>query len=159
MEDVHNMFELVERPLDMSYACRTLSHLHNDFLVVLTSETFALFLHAAMKVDRRDLITFAIQNAEKLGFVSIDSKSRAFAEGKSSWYKIEDGQYLPLEGNEKLNSPELVKERRDEESELLRQLDQKKHISNIENTRSPEEELAQLEKELAEAESVGNEER
>ena len=134
VDDLHDMFELVEKPLDMSYACRTLSHLHNDFVVRLAPETFSLFVHAAMKVNRRDLVIFALNNAELLGFWSIDLQSRAFAEGKSSWYKVENGYRLPLKENQDANTPQLVKQRLEEEDALLEELGLSKEAAGTTST-------------------------
>ena len=124
IEDLHNILDLVETPLDMSYACRTLSHLHNDFMIPLEPETFSIFVHAAMKVNRKDILTFALENADKLGFTQIDDESRNFIEGKNTWYKVEDGYLLPRKGNEAHNSPEDVKKRLAAEKDLLNNLDQ-----------------------------------
>ena len=119
IDDLHNILDLVEAPLDMSYACRTLSHMHNDFLIPFEPETFSIFVHAAMKVDRKDLLTFALASAEKLGFDHVDEQSRLFIEGKSSWYKTESGYLLPKNDNEAHNTPDQVEKRLQKEKQLL----------------------------------------
>ena len=134
IDNFHNILDLVESPLDMSYACRTLSHLHNDFMIPMEPETFGIFVHAAMKVDRKDLLQFALENAEKMGFTHIEEQHRSFIEGKSSWYKVENGYLLPLKGNEENNTPEQVEKRVAEEEELLKKLNDESVVEEAENS-------------------------
>eukprot|EP00760_Papus_ankaliazontas_P033208 PhM_4_TR6235/c1_g1_i1/m.22549 len=119
--ELNDVLDLVERPLDMSYACRVLSALHNDFVVRLEQDAFQVFVDACSRVDRKDLMQYALENAEKLGFWHIDADCKKYIEGTQSWYKIVDGRCLPLDENAENNTKEKVAERLTSEASHLSQ--------------------------------------
>ena len=105
-DDLVTAFDLVERPLDLSYACQLLSECRNEFNIRLEKECFQVFLEACLRVDRRDVAEYALENAEELGFWFVDANCRKFVEKSQTWYKKSalDGLYYPLEDNEVANS-------------------------------------------------------
>lgn len=104
-DDLNTAFDLVERPLDLSYACQLLAECRNNFNIRLDEDAFLIFLEACLRVDRLDVAKYGLENAESLGFWHIEKNCRAFVEGAQSWYKKSalDGLYYPLEGNESRN--------------------------------------------------------
>ena len=105
-EDLHIAFDLVSRPLDLSYACHMLGQCHIQYNIPLVTQSFVIFLEACLRVDRKDVARFALENAEKLGFVHIDENVQKYLKGEQTWYRISpvDGTYLPLEENAHLNN-------------------------------------------------------
>lgn len=105
-DDLHIAFDLVERPLDLSYACQLLHQCRNNFNLRFDEETFLIFMEACLKVDRRDVAAYGAENAELLGFPLVDENCRKYLRGEQSWYKqsTADGLYYPLGENESLNA-------------------------------------------------------
>ncbi|EPY39342.1 hypothetical protein AGDE_04586 [Angomonas deanei] len=125
-DDLHTAFDLVERPLDLSYACQLLNECRNTNNVRFDENTFFIFLEACLRVDRKDCAQYALENAEKLGFWYIDENCRKYLDGEQTWYKLSalDNMYYPLEENTELNasrtSPAAVEGAEEEDDELAR---------------------------------------
>lgn len=105
-EELHTVFDLVASPLDLSYACQLLRQCRNRFNVALAEETFIVFLEACLRVDRKDVATYALENAEDLGFrLPIDKDAQKYLAGEQTWYKVDmsTGEYLPLDENRERN--------------------------------------------------------
>lgn len=79
-EDLNVAFDLVQRPLDLSYACKLLDLCRNRYNVHLTEDAFLIFLDACKRVDRLDVAKYALENAEDLGFWHVDEESRRYIE-------------------------------------------------------------------------------
>jgi hypothetical protein len=95
-EDMHIAFELVERPLDLSYALRVLDWCRNDNDIHFAEDSFTIFVEACLRVDRRDVAVEALNSAAKLGFWHVDENVRKYLEGEQTWYKrTAAGVYLP----------------------------------------------------------------
>lgn len=103
-DDLHTAFDLVERPLDLSYALRLLDACRNDFDIHFADDTFTYFLEACLRVDREDVAKAALDDADRLGFWHVDENVARFVREEQPWYRrTPDGVYLPLERNEALN--------------------------------------------------------
>lgn len=104
-EDLQTAFDLVERPLDLSYACQLLSQCRNHFNIRLGEDSLEIFLEACLRVGRKDCAVYALENSSTLGFWHVGEDIAKFLRGEQSWYKKSslDGRYYPLEGNEELN--------------------------------------------------------
>ena len=104
-EDLHAAFDLVERPLDLSYASQLLHRCRNVNNIRFDKDTFQIFVEACLRVDRKDVAAFALENADKLGFWYLDPNTVKYLRGEQSWYKRSnvDGLYYPLEENAALN--------------------------------------------------------
>lgn len=105
-EDLHTAFDLVERPLDLSYACQLLHQCRNLNNIRFDEDTFLIFLEACLRVGRKDCAQYALENAEALGLWSIDADCRAYLTGEQTWYKLSplDNLYYPLEENTERNA-------------------------------------------------------
>jgi hypothetical protein len=104
-DDLHVAFDLVERPLDLSYAITILNYCRNDSDIHFAEESFTIFTEACLRVDRRDVAEAALADAAKLGFWHVDADVRKFLGGEQGWYKVgADGLRYPLEGNEAENA-------------------------------------------------------
>lgn len=139
VDDLHTAFDLVERPLDLSYAVRILGYCHNKNDIHFAQESFQIFLEACLRVGRKDVAVHAMSIHEKLGFWYISEDCRRYLEGTQSWYdKTGDGVLLPESENGGAKAPTTEAATKittsaaaeDEEAELRRL----------------EEELARLEK-------------
>lgn len=86
-EDLHIAFDLVETPLDLSYAFQLLHQCRNHFNIRLAEESFLIFLEACLRVKRMDCVVFAYENRAALGFWNVDDDCRKFVLGEQSWYK------------------------------------------------------------------------
>lgn len=105
VDDLHTAFDLVERPLDLSYAILILGYCRNKNDIHFAKDTFLYFTEACLRVGRKDAASHALSIHEKLGFWHIDSDIRKYLEGKQTWYKMAaDGKFLPLEENVELNA-------------------------------------------------------
>lgn len=104
-DDLHTAFDLVERPLDLSYACQLLSQCRNHFNIRLGEDSLEIFLEACLRVGRKDCAVYALENSATLGFWHVKEDVAKFLRDEQSWYKISslDGRYYPLEGNEERN--------------------------------------------------------
>jgi hypothetical protein len=87
VEDMHVAFDLVERPLDLSYAIQILGWCRNVNDIHFARDSFEIFLEACLRVDRKDVAVAALQTHEKLGFWHVDPQIRAFLEGRTESYK------------------------------------------------------------------------
>lgn len=95
-DDMHIAFELVERPLDLSYALLIMDYCRNENDIPFAKDSFRIFLEACLRVDRKDVALAALQNAEKLGFWHVDEDERKFVLGEQDWYhRFPDGRVLP----------------------------------------------------------------
>lgn len=105
-EDLHTAFDLVERSLDLSYACQLLHQCRNVNNIRFDEDTFLIFVEACLRVDRKDVASYALENSAALGFWHVDDNIRKYLAGEQSWYKqsVFDGLFYPLEENEALNS-------------------------------------------------------
>lgn len=105
-EDLHTAFDLVERPLDLSYACQLLNQCANHFYIRLADDSFEVFLEACLRVDRKDCATYALEHAEELGFWHISDNCRRYVLGEQTWYRRSpvDLLYYPLEENAERNA-------------------------------------------------------
>eukprot|EP00796_Vickermania_ingenoplastis_P001280 gene1280-735_t len=105
-EDLHSALDLVERPLDLSYAVQLLNQCRNHFNIRFHQDTFVIFMEACLRVDRKDCAVYALENRETLGFWHVDEDCERFLKGEQSWYKrsLVDHLYYPLKGNEALNA-------------------------------------------------------
>ncbi|CUG90598.1 Hypothetical protein, putative [Bodo saltans] len=105
-EDLHTAFDLVERPLDLSYACQLLHQCRNVNNIRLDEDTFLIFLEACLRVDRKDVASYALENADTLGFWYVDENCRKYVTGEQSWYKLSavDGLYYPEDENVEKNT-------------------------------------------------------
>ena len=83
-DDMHIAFDLVERPLDLSYAIQVLHWCRNENDIPFAPESFQIFVEACLRVDRKDVAIFALENAESLGFVTPVEK-------RISEYLLNDG--------------------------------------------------------------------
>ena len=83
-DDMHIAFDLVERPLDLSYAIQVLHWCRNENDIPFAPESFQIFVEACLRVDRKDVAVFALENAETLGFVTPVEK-------RISEYLLNDG--------------------------------------------------------------------
>jgi hypothetical protein len=107
IDELHTVFDLVVTPLDLSYACQLLRHCRNRFNVRLSPETFLIFLEACLRVDRRDVAQYGLENADTLGFpLPVPEDCRKYLEGQQTYYSIsqQTGEYLPLEENVERNA-------------------------------------------------------
>lgn len=104
-DDLHTAFDLVERPLDLSYACQLLHQCRNVNNIRLDEDSFLILMEACIRVDRKDCARYALEHAEALGFWHIDEDCRRYLGGEQSWYKksAADGLYYPLSENVELN--------------------------------------------------------
>jgi hypothetical protein len=120
-EDMHIAFELVERPLDLSYALRVLDWCRNENDIHFAKESFTLFLEACLRVDRKDVAKEALANAAKLGFWHVDPDVVKYLNDEQSWYlRKADGTYLPLAENTDKNVAATPDD--DEEARLAAEL-------------------------------------
>lgn len=105
-EDLHTAFDLVERPLDLSYACQLLHQCRNLHYTRLDEDSFLIFLEACLRVDRRDCAMYALEHAEELGFWHIEENCRRYLTAEQTWYKQSpvDHRYYPLEENIEKNA-------------------------------------------------------
>jgi len=95
-DDMHIAFELVERPLDLSYALQILNWCRNENDIHFAKDSFRVFLEACLRVDRKDVAVEAMNNAETLGFWHIDDDVRKYLNGDQTWYaKTASGALLP----------------------------------------------------------------
>ena len=118
-EDMHIAFELVERPLDLSYALLILDKCRNENDIHFAADSFTLFVGACLRVDRKDVAVEALANAEKLGFWHVDPNVKLFLEGKQTWYaRTADGKLLPEDQHAEINATRVE----DEEARLVREL-------------------------------------
>ncbi|KPI88500.1 hypothetical protein ABL78_2396 [Leptomonas seymouri] len=110
MEDLHTAFDLVERPLDLSYACQLLNQCRNLYYVRLNDDSFEVFLEACLRVDRKDCATYALEHAEELGFWHVSDNCRRYVLGEQTWYKQSPVDFLfyPLEENAERNAEILA---------------------------------------------------
>ncbi|CCW67811.1 unnamed protein product [Phytomonas sp. Hart1] len=108
-EDLHIAFDLVERPLDLSYACQLLHQCRNINNIRFDHNSFLIFLEACLRVDRKDCAQYALENAEVLGFWHIHDDWRKYLDGEQSWYRISplDGLYYPLNENSERNATRI----------------------------------------------------
>lgn len=106
VEDLHTALDLVERPLDLSYALQLLNQCRNVNNIRFAEDTFVFFLEACLRVDRKDCAVYGAEHAEALGFWFIDENHRRYLRGEQSWYKLSplDNMYYPLEENAELNA-------------------------------------------------------
>ncbi|EAN98429.1 hypothetical protein C3747_204g38 [Trypanosoma cruzi] len=106
VDDLHTALDLVERPLDLSYAFQLLNQCRNVNNIRFAKDTFLVFLEACLRVDRKDCALYATENAEALGFWHIEEDYRRYLRGEQSWYRLSplDNMYYPLEENVKLNA-------------------------------------------------------
>jgi hypothetical protein len=77
-DDLHSAFDLVERPLDLSYAIQILNWCRNENDIHFAPESFQIFVEACLRVDRKDVALYALENADKLGFWFVDKKVSDF---------------------------------------------------------------------------------
>ncbi|CBZ25154.1 conserved hypothetical protein [Leishmania mexicana MHOM/GT/2001/U1103] len=105
-EDLHTAFDLVERPLDLSYACQLLNQCSNHYYIRLSDDSFEIFLEACLRVDRKDCASYALQHADELGFWHVSDNCRRYLAGEQTWYKRSpvDLLYYPLEENAERNA-------------------------------------------------------
>ncbi|GET87329.1 hypothetical protein, conserved [Leishmania tarentolae] len=105
-EDLHTAFDLVERPLDLSYACQLLNQCRNHYYIRLSDDSFEIFLEACLRVDRKDCASYALQHADELGFWHVSGNCRRYLAGEQTWYKRStvDLLYYPLEENAERNA-------------------------------------------------------
>ena len=82
-DDLHTAFDLVERPLDLSYAIQVLHWCRNENDIHFARESFDIFVEACVRVDRIDVARFAMENVEDLGFWHVAPATRAFVDGKA----------------------------------------------------------------------------
>ena len=80
-EDLDTAFDLVERPLDLSYAIHLLHQCRNVHDIPLGKGSFRAFVDACMRVDRRDVAVEALAHADDLGFWHVGQEVRRFLEG------------------------------------------------------------------------------
>lgn len=80
-DDMHTAFDLVERPLDLSYAIQVLHWCRNENDIHFAPESLQIFVEACLRVDRMDAAQYALENAAALGFWHVDPKVKAFLEG------------------------------------------------------------------------------
>ncbi|AIN96857.1 hypothetical protein LPMP_151350 [Leishmania panamensis] len=106
VEDLHTAFDLVERPLDLSYACQLLSQCRNHYYICLVEDSFEIFLEACLRVDRKDCASYALEHADELGFWHVSDNCRRYLSGEQTWYKRSpvDLLYYPLEENAERNA-------------------------------------------------------
>lgn len=104
-EDLHAALDLVERPLDLSYACQLLHQCRNHFNIRFGEDTFLIFLEACLRVGRKDCAVYALENREALGFWHVDGNCEKYLKGEQTWYKHSflDNLYYPLNENSELN--------------------------------------------------------
>ncbi|CCW65312.1 unnamed protein product [Phytomonas sp. EM1] len=109
VEDLHIAFDLVECPLDLSYACQLLHQCRNINNIRFDKNSFLIFLEACLRVDRKDCAQYALENAEILGFWHIHDDWRNYLTGKQSWYRLSplDGLYYPLNENVEQNATRM----------------------------------------------------
>ncbi|RNF15294.1 uncharacterized protein Tco025E_05564 [Trypanosoma conorhini] len=105
-DDLHTALDLVERPLDLSYAFQLLNQCRNINNIRFAKDTFLVFLEACLRVDRKDCAVYAAEHAEALGFWHIDEDHLRYLRGEQSWYRLSplDNMYYPLEENVELNA-------------------------------------------------------
>ncbi|KAG5482773.1 hypothetical protein CUR178_06814 [Leishmania enriettii] len=105
-EDLHTAFDLVERPLDLSYACQMLNQCRNHYYVRLGDDSFEIFLEACLRVDRKDCAVYALEHADELGFWHVSDNCRRYLTGEQTWFKRSpvDLLYYPLEENAERNA-------------------------------------------------------
>jgi hypothetical protein len=109
-EDLHTAFDLVERPLDLSYACQLLNQCRNVYYIRLSDDSFEVFLEACLRVGRKDCAAYALEHAEELGFWHVSDNCRRYVLGEQSWYKQSpvDLLFYPLEENAERNATVLA---------------------------------------------------
>jgi hypothetical protein len=110
VEDLHTAFDLVERPLDLSYATQLLHRCRNINNMVFEEDSFVIFLEACLRVDRKDVALYAMENHTVLGFPVVTEDCRKYLLGEQSWYKrsVVDGLYYPIEENADKNGPQAA---------------------------------------------------
>ncbi|KEG13918.1 hypothetical protein DQ04_00721200 [Trypanosoma grayi] len=110
VDDLHTALDLVERPLDLSYAFQLLNQCRNVNNIRFAEDTFLFFLEACLRVGRKDCAVYGAEHAEALGFWHIDGDHQRYLHGEQSWYKLSplDNMYYPLEENAELNANRLV---------------------------------------------------
>lgn len=118
-EDLHTAFDLVERSLDLSYACQLLNQCRNLYYIRLGDDSFEVFLEACLRVDRKDCATYALEHAEELGFPHVSDNCRRYVGGEQTWYKQSsvDLLFYPLEENAERNAEVLAASSRTSTSE------------------------------------------
>ncbi|KPA75046.1 putative mitochondrial hypothetical protein [Leptomonas pyrrhocoris] len=106
VEDLHTAFDLVERPLDLSYACQLLNQCRNLYYIRLSDDSFEVFLEACLRMDRKDCAAYALEHAEELGFWHVSDNCRRYVAGEQTWYKQSplDLLFYPLEENAERNA-------------------------------------------------------
>eukprot|EP00758_Cryptobia_borreli_P002022 Tbor_TRINITY_DN2714_c0_g1::TRINITY_DN2714_c0_g1_i2::g.15237::m.15237 len=158
VDDLNTAFDLVERPLDLSYACQLLSECRNKFNIRLDEDSFEIFLEACLRVDRKDVLEYGLENRDELGFWHISEGCRKYVLKEQPYYKVSlvDGLYYPLDENKDINSS---KEKHTSYGDA-----DKKTVADSEITSSDPsiiseddslDELARLEAELAALERAG----
>lgn len=104
-DDLHIAFDLVDRPLDLSYACQLLHHCRNTNNIRLDDDSFEIFLEACIRVDRKDVAKYAFENAEALGFWNVSDNCKKYLLGEQTWFKqLADGSFAPAEENTERNA-------------------------------------------------------
>ena len=104
-DELHTAFDLVATPLDLSYACQLLRQCRNRFNIPFAEDTFSIFLEACLRVDRKDVARYALENADDLGFQTVTEDCRRYLEKTQTWFKrTTSGEYLPLEENTEKNA-------------------------------------------------------
>ena len=139
-EDLNIAFDLVSRPLDLSYTCKLIDMCRNRYNVHLAEDSFTIFLDACVRVDRIDVAKYAMENAEDLGFWRVDENCRKFLNGEQNWYRLADkgiGATPGVSADEQVAKAAPADET--EEERLLRELE--------EEERKLQEELEKAEKE------------
>lgn len=120
-EDLHIAFELVERPLDLSYALQILDWCRNEYDIHFARVTFTVFVEACMRVDRRDVALEGLENAELLGFWYVDPAVAAYLRGEPSTYRPSAVDSA---------GPDASTDVDDEEAKLLAELEALERASN-----------------------------
>nr|CCC92780.1 conserved hypothetical protein [Trypanosoma congolense IL3000] len=166
-DDLHTALDLVERPLDLSYALQLLGQCRNLNNIRFAKETFLVFLEACLRVGRKDCAVYGLEHAEALGFWHIDEDHQRYLRGEQSWYKLSplDNLFYPLEENVALNqgrralSPEraAASSAGDEASSSSSavQSEEGTNALGAEAEVSVDDEIARLEEELAALEKEG----
>jgi hypothetical protein len=122
-DDMHIAFELVERPLDLSYALQVLNWCRNENDIHFAKDSFRVFLEACLRVDRKDVAVEALNNAEVLGFWHVDDNIRSYLSGAQTWYaKSASGALLPVEENGEGASASVADTDADDEARLAEEL-------------------------------------
>ncbi|CBH14205.1 hypothetical protein, conserved [Trypanosoma brucei gambiense DAL972] len=159
-DDLHTALDLVERPLDLSYALQLLGQCRNLNNIRFAKETFLVFLEACLRVGRRDCAEYALEHAEPLGFWFIDEDHRRYLQGEQTWYKLSplDNLYYPVEENAKLNEGRKPITRLSPATESPGSgtaISDGEPSTDVEGETTVDDEIAQLEAELAALEREG----